>query len=1667
MKNNTTSKIQESTKRLHQFLSNKIKIPWYFVLLLLCTSTVEAQDSVLFLTWDTEVGCVDGSNNPRDGKDYLEYIEDGVCLRVCQGATVTYTLHGYETSWQNVVWDIAGGALINLSSDKTICTVQWSNGTVGTIGATIVTSNNTRILPELCIELIKKPIARFWKAPFNYATDGQLDLSAGINVCANEVFTFENISIPNNGTPIVDYYWDFGDGTTSTEFEPSHVYTDSGSTYWVTLTVTNQCNCKSTTKIKVNVGKKSVNIICPAVVCEGQSATYTLSEIGYIACQPYNWSVEGGVITSQQPYNSSIDILWTPSGVTNNTVGGFGYVTFDPSGCGLDCYVPTNLKIPVITDNMAFVGPNSVCGNSQNRFTMPQWPTTDFVWEVINEGGTNASVIYTDQRNEIILNPGTVAGVITLRVTYQNTLLNCGGTSERKINIKKDATITGPRETCIGTEVQYYLEEEETVNWTLKLLPNGPSTQGTGSSLTTIFTTAGNYSLSISGTTICNGEAVIIKVRSPQTPLDSDITDTDGVPNARIVCPSAPSTFSNTNQIPGTIIGWSIPPGVGTIVGSSYGDTIQVIFNYPTVPAGQPYTLNVWRETTTNPACKSPELTINLAPEVLDLTIVGEPFPCGSTRHNYALPVGIVADTFEWSIDPMDAGSISTNGGTSISVLWNQFSGPKNAVIKVKATKCNIPQNSADFNQDFEVLIDNPRITIVDPIGPFCPGDNVPFSITPSVPLTVSPANIIWEFGDGRPEENGASVNHVYTNSGTYTVRVRVIQPNGCFITLTQTTTVTISPLPTAIISPSRYTVCSGNPINVTLTTVLGIGVTSYLWYKTGNSASIGSTASITVTDYGDYYVEISNGTCTNKVYASVVDCSTPCITSPIPQLTLNLTPSCTTIAAVGTYIPSSSPAPTGYQWDSNFINDDVLPGSSYTNATFSFEEPGNHTIRYGIAYNNQLCYTWTQATVLIPYIAKVGTAISCGTNSYNITLTDLSLVDPSVTSLIYTFEIDNVIIQQGANPANSRFEPISGGTHTIRLTISGGGHPACTIEKTITLPAFPNAAFSVPSTVCQENSALFTVVNHVLGQEYWWDFGDATYNYQQNPEKEYELVDFYDAVLYITNAYCRVSSPGSIEVLANKQNGLIATPLIGCPGGSTSLSFSSSGNPTSTTYQWLLNNQPIPGATTNPYSVSQTGSYSIIVGAPNLCTKRISQSVAVAIPNPPFASIQGPSNACEYQPFALFVKAGAAATGIQYEWRIQGGPLVWSTDSFLEISGLTVGTYTFILNIITTLATGGVCTSELTHTVTVYALPEVTALGSITNCEPFEVTLTAQANESDGVYNWSTGVSGQQISDTNGGAFQVTYTSETGCKNSFDLTVPNNPDNYMWIFPYGCYTFCGEFNTGTLIGPSIAYFDKWDWLKNDGSDLSGGFPDQVQPYDIASQDATYNLQLETKDCKIKSKDMIVDIIDCNCEIGAEIRDIKQLSEPFNHYEVILFIDNPSSIARQVLVTLPNEVGVMTPSSVSVPYLGGLFTFLLLPDTGFNGGTYSIKLNTTNGEGQLCETELETYLPPFESIESLQNGNGEGNSTAFKLTLVPNPANSQTQLHYDFGSTPRLNTQTIEVYDIYGRQLELFVPQQKAASWDLNTSAYETGIYIIVMKQDGKIVQQKNLIITH
>jgi len=75
-----------------------------------------------------------------------------------------------------------------------------------------------------------------------------IDLLSNDSVCAPGPITFDNLSI--NG---LTYYWDFGDGTTSTEFEPTHIYQNAG-TYQVMLAIQNTelCNSHDTAYITVH-----------------------------------------------------------------------------------------------------------------------------------------------------------------------------------------------------------------------------------------------------------------------------------------------------------------------------------------------------------------------------------------------------------------------------------------------------------------------------------------------------------------------------------------------------------------------------------------------------------------------------------------------------------------------------------------------------------------------------------------------------------------------------------------------------------------------------------------------------------------------------------------------------------------------------------------------------------------------------------------------------------------------------------------------------------------------------------------------------------------------------------------------------------------------------------------------------------------------------------------------------------------------------------------------------------------------------------------------------------------------------------------------------------------------------------------------------------------------
>lgn len=172
--------------------------------------------------------------------------------------------------------------------------------------------------------------------------------SADTLPCPNTVVTFSNTT---SGNPT--YFWDFGDGDTSTLKNPTHIYLQSGN-YTVSLTVTNAYGCDSTlTKtnyIKVPVVSANFGVDNTTATCPPLLATFSDSSLGNIT----NWDWDFGDGSTHAFIKNPSHTYTTPGQfsvtliVTNNLgckdtiiksnlisiAGPFGTFTFDKNqGC--------------------------------------------------------------------------------------------------------------------------------------------------------------------------------------------------------------------------------------------------------------------------------------------------------------------------------------------------------------------------------------------------------------------------------------------------------------------------------------------------------------------------------------------------------------------------------------------------------------------------------------------------------------------------------------------------------------------------------------------------------------------------------------------------------------------------------------------------------------------------------------------------------------------------------------------------------------------------------------------------------------------------------------------------------------------------------------------------------------------------------------------------------------------------------------------------------------------------------------------------------------------------------------------------------------------------------------------------------------------------------------
>ena len=247
-------------------------------LVLLNGSGTDPDGSIVLYEWDFNGDGKYDWSSTTTGITYYNYTKTGTyraVLRVTDNNSATDTDSVIITVVPNKppIADAGSNrtALVNESisfnandsydPDGTIVSYDWNfgDGTTGsgvatshsysspgnyTITLTVTDNDGATSTDNVTITVLEKPVAVI-KAN---VTQGQAPLTVLFNA---------NSSYDSDGT-IISYYWDFGDGTNSTQIEAIHTYSIPGE-YNATLTVTDNDNLTSIAYILINVTNATQN----------------------------------------------------------------------------------------------------------------------------------------------------------------------------------------------------------------------------------------------------------------------------------------------------------------------------------------------------------------------------------------------------------------------------------------------------------------------------------------------------------------------------------------------------------------------------------------------------------------------------------------------------------------------------------------------------------------------------------------------------------------------------------------------------------------------------------------------------------------------------------------------------------------------------------------------------------------------------------------------------------------------------------------------------------------------------------------------------------------------------------------------------------------------------------------------------------------------------------------------------------------------------------------------------------------------------------------------------------------------------------------------------------------------------------------------------------------
>jgi len=656
---------------------------------------------------------------------------------------------------------------------------------------------------------------------------------------------------------------------------------------------------------------------------------------------------------------------------------------------------------------------------------------------------------------------------------------------------------------------------------------------------------------------------------------------------------------------------------------------------------------------------------------------------------------------------------------------------------------------------------------------------------------------------------NGATATQYTANAtGNYHVIATV---NGCVSPASSATTVTVTPLPAVpTISTGGATVfCAGGSVTLTASSTTG-----NQWYRNGTLIGGATQQTYDATTSGGYTVTTTENGCSSSSVAMTVT------VNPIPGTPVITAGGSTSFCPGGSVTLTSSSA-TGNQW---YLDGNALNGA--TNPQYTATAAGNYTV---ISTVNGCASAASAATTVAISPVPATPAVTAGGATTFCAGGNVTLTSDSATGNQW-YRDGNPI----AGATNPQYAATLSGDYTVIVTAAGCASAASntTTVTALPLPATPTIGANGPTSFCSGGSVTLTS-SSATGNQWYLDGnplnGETSQQYVATTSGNYTVVVTSGGCDSLVSAATTVSS-----------SAVPATPTI-TPGGPTTFcsgnnvvltSNSAAGN------QWYRDGNAINGATSQQYTATVAGNYTVIVTTGG-CSSTASSGVAVAVdptPATPTITAGGATSFCVGGSVTL---TSSSATGNQ--WYLDGNAINGATAQTYNATAS--GNYTVIV-------TTGNCASAASavKSVTVSAVPAqptISAGGPTTFCAGGSVTLTSSAASGNQWYlngNTIIGATNQQYAATATGNYTVIATTNScsGPASAATSVTVNPTPATPTISAGGPTTFCA--GGSVTLTSSSASGNQWFF---NGTPINGATNQQY----LANSSGNYTVKVTANGC--------------------------------------------------------------------------------------------------------------------------------------------------------------------------------------------------------------------------